>query len=246
MKSGNKASGQLWSCIHPVSHMTRMHMYLFINTHCTYVHVVYDFTDSASTPAGMNFFSSVMACSIPSASLECFTRYRGRIHLSPHTHTHTHLEVRRWYLPSPHRQWWQSLSWRTCWTPCTSPDKLSTTHSTTYTQTRQKKTCVTKLEANREMYVHLYQSDLSLVLACWGVGKCSTYIHLKYDITMTSYKKSHHTDKNILIMEKFSDLPGPYPKGVEDLFILLAKNFPDLWYTTYWYPDLIPEKLRAR
>ena len=38
----------------------------------------------------MNFFSSVMACSIPSASLDCFTRYRGRIHLSPHMHTHTH------------------------------------------------------------------------------------------------------------------------------------------------------------
>ena len=74
------------------SHDKNAHVsfYKYLHTHCTYVHVVYDFTDSASTPAGMNFFSSVMACSIPSASLECFTRYRGRIHLSPHTHTHTH------------------------------------------------------------------------------------------------------------------------------------------------------------
>lgn len=43
-----------------------------------------------------------MACSIPSASLECFTRYRGRIHFSPHMHTHTYTPYMHIYTHTLH------------------------------------------------------------------------------------------------------------------------------------------------
>ena len=50
-----------------------------------------------------------------------------------------------------------------------------------HTHTRQEKIWITELEVNTELEVqvhYLYQSNFSLILACWSIGKCSTHVHL--------------------------------------------------------------------